>query len=701
MDPGKDNAAYVIDSTLHSYSQILFSENKLLGSVILLASFIHPFAGMNGLLGALSTNLFAHILGHSRREIRVGIFGFNGVLFGMALSLYSGVRDVQIVAFVVLFSILLTAIKASAAAFFQKYSLPFLSAPFVLLTWIVILTGTVDVGSPGYLAGEQFQGYSFSYLSIIFLKNIGLVIFSPDVISGMLIITGLLFFSRTMLLIAVLSFSAIIGFGFIFPQYNQFIVENGFNAILASLAIGGIFFVPGLKSLSMAVIASVFTVIIGNIISGRGFLSAYHIPVLTAPFNIVTILFIYSMQQNVSEAGLYRIYIPGSPEENYKRFLRESEVYGKVDRGLILPFMGWWFVSQGINGRHTHKGIYQWGIDFIVTDKNGKPYKGSGNELDEHYCYDMPVTAPGDGVVYAVESSTSDNPVTKTNLDYSWGNHVIIKHNPSLFSVLCHFGQQKVSVHTNHIVKKGEHIGNVGSSGLAPYPHLHVQFQSSGSIGNPTIPVHFSDFLIKNEDHYEYVPIGIPEERHIAMNVPVDINIKDALGFELGQKNEYEIMINGQKQTEVWHYDMDSTGVLYMESSLHKDRLYYLKNKRAVSFYTYTGRKDCGLFILSLAIDKIPYCADEKLRWQKKIPYFEILTGFRSLLWESVIPYIKCNYMNATHTFQARGSRFVLSSSISMNGRDRIAKRSIVFHNGLSEIKYEARGKVINMKRIA
>ena len=68
-----------------------------------------------------------------------------------------------------------------------------------------------------------------------------------------------------------------------------------------------------------------------------------------------------------------------------------------------------------------------------------------------------------------------------------------------------------------------------------------------------------------------------------------------------------------------------------MESSLHYDRLFFLKNERSVSFYKYTGRKNCGLYILGLALDKIPFVADDMLRWQKKVPYFEILTGIKAL----------------------------------------------------------------------
>ncbi len=354
---------------------------------------------------------------------------------------------------------------------------------------------------------------------------------------------------------------------------------------------------------------------------------------------------------------------------------------------------------KGVDGRHTHKGIYKWGVDFIVTDKNRKPYKDSGNDLDEHYCYNMPVTSPGDGVVYAVESFTPDNPVTKTNLDYSWGNYAIIQHNPSLFSILCHLGQQRVSVNTNDIIKKGEHIGHVGSSGLAPYPHLHVQFQSSGVAGASTVPVHFSDYLVKNKDYDEYVPLGMPEEKQVVSNLPADSHVRDAIGIELGHSNTYELRKNGKKYTEVWNCDMDSLGILFIESSLYKDRLFFLQSERSISFCQYAGRKDSGLYMLSLALDKIPYYADRRLQWQKHIPYFQTVTGVKSFLWETVLPYVKRDYILATHTFKAVGSRFVLTSDL-VAGKKLLAKRSILFDHGLAELKYKTKDKVISLEKI-
>ena len=93
--------SFFLDTILHSYSQILFSENKGFGAALLLSSFIHPYSGVNGLLGALCINFFAYILGYGRTRIRAGVFGFNGILFGMALSLYNRASEIQNIWFVI------------------------------------------------------------------------------------------------------------------------------------------------------------------------------------------------------------------------------------------------------------------------------------------------------------------------------------------------------------------------------------------------------------------------------------------------------------------------------------------------------------------------------------------------------------------------------------------------------------------------
>lgn len=690
--------SFFIDTLLHSYSQILFSENKGFGAVLLLSTFIHPYSGVNGLIGALCINFFAYILGYSRSRIRAGVFGFNGILFGMTVALFNRGSEIQNGLFVIIFSILLLVITVWVTGVFQKKSLPFLSLPYVIMTWIIIL---LNRGPGTYMMLQPVvtpDGYTLKFLAITYLNNMGHIIFSPNMISGFFIVAALLLYSRIMFLISILSFTAIVCFSFLLPQYQSFVINEGFNPILSAIAIGGIFFAPGPLSLIMAIIASLFTVTIGDIMIR--YLSFYHLSSLTLSFNTVTLLFIYAMQHNYLEAGLFRIYIPGTPEANYKRFLNKQNKFGIIDQNFILPFMGWWFVSQGVGGKHTHKGIYKWGLDFIVTDKNLCPYQDDGTRLEDHFCFNKPVTSPGNGLVCAIESSIPDNPVTSTNLDNSWGNYVILKHNHALFSILCHLGQKKIIPYPYSIIKTGDYIGNVGSSGLAPYPHLHIQFQTSEFAGAPTVAVHFSDYLVRQKDQDEYIPLGIPGEQQVVSNIPIDKNLKDMIGFELGKTTAYELITNSKTRQESWTCDMESKGILFIESSLNGDRLLFLRNERSVSFIDYIGKKNSGLYLLSLAIDKIPFYTSERLIWYKSIPYSDVLSGFKAYFWEPVLPFLKNNFIRSAHGFKSVDNKLELYSEIYKNNKALIAQRWITFDKGLKTLFFTSGSNKIHLNRI-
>ncbi|MBI5682648.1 MAG: urea transporter [Deltaproteobacteria bacterium] len=684
---------FFIDTVLYSYSQILFAKNRFVGLFILSSTFVHPSIAVNALLSCIFANSFALGLGINRLEIRAGLYGFNAVLLGMSMTLYMGIRGMQAIVYILLFSSLLTVVTGTLSVFLKRFSLPYMSIPFVLVTWLAILAGDGAGNTKNYII--------FTYPEIeTFLTNIGYIIFSPNSLSGILVLGGLFLYSRLMGIVVIISYLACIAFVSIFPAYSLFMTAGGFNAILTSIAVAGIFFVLSAKSLFIGIIASVFTVITGSAFSS--ILLNYGLPVLTIPFNLVTLLTLYMMDRCVWHNDLRRVQIPESPEGNVMTSIRQKEG-GRInlltDRRLSLPFMGWWFVSQSVDGVHTHKGIFRYGLDFVVPGKNGKPYSNTGEGLNEHYCYDMPVIASADGIVAAVVSSVTDNPVASTNLQYNWGNYVIIQHCPDFFSVAAHLRQKGITVNIGQVVKKGQTVGYAGSSGLSPYPHLHIQFQPAVSMWSPTLPPHFSDFLVRHKDYDEYITVGIPSEQQTVMNLPADNSVREAIGFELREKSRYELNFNNKVFFEDWLFDMDSDGLLFIESSLHKDRLYFIKGDTSISFLRYSGTRKSGLFILSLGIDKIPFYVDDRMKFQRTTPYLDIITGIRAYLFDIIIPFYKGLRFFITHTFKAGVNEYLLTSRI--NGRTMdIAERTIVFERGVKEIIFKSRHINCIMKRV-
>ena len=78
-------------STLTAYSSVLFNANPYFGFFIFLSTLFNPSAAFTGLLGILFSNLLALFLGVNEERIKKGLYGFNGLLVGLSVSLYHNV----------------------------------------------------------------------------------------------------------------------------------------------------------------------------------------------------------------------------------------------------------------------------------------------------------------------------------------------------------------------------------------------------------------------------------------------------------------------------------------------------------------------------------------------------------------------------------------------------------------------------------
>ena len=65
----------------------------------------------------------------------------------------------------------------------------------------------------------------------------------------------------------------------------------------------------------------------------------------------------------------------------------------------------------------------------------------------------------------------------------SFGNYIVIKHTESQSSVYAHL--QNSVIKNGDIVKKGQVIGYIGSTGRSTGPHLHYEVRINGTPVNP------------------------------------------------------------------------------------------------------------------------------------------------------------------------------------------------------------------------
>ena len=90
------NAVRFIDSNLRGVGQVMFQDNPLSGALFLAAIAWGSFAAgvpqvlVGGVIAVVTATLTAHWLRVDRTSLHAGLYGFNGVLVGLALATFIG-----------------------------------------------------------------------------------------------------------------------------------------------------------------------------------------------------------------------------------------------------------------------------------------------------------------------------------------------------------------------------------------------------------------------------------------------------------------------------------------------------------------------------------------------------------------------------------------------------------------------------------
>lgn len=129
-------------------------------------------------------------------------------------------------------------------------------------------------------------------------------------------------------------------------------------------------------------------------------------------------------------------------------------------------------VSQGFNGRYTHKGSSKYAIDFVMN-KGTRIYAARG------------------GVVVKIKYDSNRGGKSKTYMRDA--NHIIIMHNDGTFAIYNHLMRYGVSVNVGDKVKKGYPIGYSGNTGYSSGPHLHFAvFKATSPYKIDTLYIRFA-----------------------------------------------------------------------------------------------------------------------------------------------------------------------------------------------------------------
>ncbi len=662
----------IIDSTLFSYSQIFFSNRRWFGFLILLATFLIPIHGSIILFSTLVTNLTALIFGYEQKKIREGFYGFNGLLFGAALSFFFKPNE-YFLSILLIFLIINFFINTAVENYFTfAFNLPGLSLPFLISFYLfVVFNRSLNFFEPKSMYFQSIHYLSYLPNEInVFLQNLSLLILQNSVLAGLIIIIAILMYSRIMFLLAILGYilSLVILSLFNIHISTQTGILISINSIIVSIALGGSLVIPSNRSIIIStigvIIVSIFTIILNAIFQ------KVNLSVFVLPFNLTVFLIIYSLKFREDAGEIVLLYFkPGSPEENYyyhKNRKARFEKYKFIN--VSLPFNGEWTVYQGIDGEFTHKEDWKYAYDFVIKDEEGKSYDGNGLNIEDYHCYNLPVVAPYKGKVVRVVDGIEENEIGKINIKQNWGNTIVIDHGQGLFSAVSHLKKYSIRVKEGDEIEKGDILGNCGNSGRSPEPHLHFQFQKNDKIGAMTLKFPFGHYLVNYGDHYELKSYDFPLKDEKIQRLEVNQKIKEAFKFEFGDKFEIELKKDDKLINEIWEVKIDPFNIPYIESSTGSYATFF-SDDELFYFTSYVGKKKDALFHFYLAAIQIPFISMTKVKWSDSYP-ISMLTKFPVMILSDIL-ILFYNPFNAIGIFsidEDSSGNFVFQNNIRFSG---------------------------------
>ncbi len=667
----KNNLKIQGEGFLNSYSQIFFSDHRWLAFGLLLVSFLDPYAGMAGALSVIISNLTAQSLGFYSFYIRKGFYGYNSLLVGLGFGLtFSQGPAFYLLIFVAALLTLLFTIAIQGILF--KYGLPYLSIPFLLGIWLILLASgefsalglsergiytfneLFAIGGKSLIDGVEWFDSLIRDQSIrTYLFSMGAIFFQYNLLAGILIALGLLIYSRIAFTLSLFGFYlawffykfigadiSVLGYSFI-----------GFNYILTSIALGGFFIIPSRWSYLWLIWLLPLVIVVT--VSLQQLFAVFRLGVYALPFNIVVITFLYVLK--IREKPGHRLVETTiqqfSPEKNlYYLKVTNDRFFSAGEVPVSLPVMGEWTISQAFHGEHTHKGEWAHAFDLVMTGTNGEQFRGEGLIARDYYCYEKPVVAAADGTVADLTDGVPDNLIGDNNIRQNWGNSVVLHHSGHLFSQVSHLKPGSIKVKKGDSVKKGELIGLCGNSGRSPYPHLHFQVQATPHIGSKTLRYPLSNYLLNKNGEIILKTHSVPQKDEKITSIQNHPLFEKAFHFLPGRKLNFEIAghpLKWLQGSHTWEIKTDEYNNSYVECLRTGAVAYFYNNGNIHYFTNFIGTRKSLLYFFYLGFYKVLTGFYPGLTIEDTLPPNKVYGNLKLILQDFVAPfhiYLKARY---------------------------------------------------------
>ncbi|MFH0295750.1 urea transporter [Bradyrhizobium sp. 31Argb] len=300
-----------LDINLRSIGQVMFQNNPLTGILFLaaIAWGSHaagvPRVAIAGIVAVVVANLTAQWLHVDNEPLYSGLYGYNAVLVGLALATFLSPSALMWV-YVVLGASVSVIVMLGTANAVKPWGVSSLTFPFVLTTWLLLLatygfSGLVGTALPSGNVITAFQPYEASPLKLIdlfqgVLQSISQVFLKASAVAALLLLAGLAVNSLTAAAFALAGAILAVLVAHLFGAESDLITGGllGFSPVLTAIALGTVFYRPSWRVAIYAMLGTLFTVIAQAALNVA--LTPFAIPALTAPFVLVTWIFLLPRQ---------------------------------------------------------------------------------------------------------------------------------------------------------------------------------------------------------------------------------------------------------------------------------------------------------------------------------------------------------------------------------------------------------------------
>ncbi|NNK78179.1 MAG: peptidoglycan DD-metalloendopeptidase family protein [Litoreibacter sp.] len=625
-----DAWAFLVEAYLNPAAAICLAHSPWVGLGLWLVLFQQPLLAMVGVMALSVIELFS-----IWRQRRTAGSGFslperaNALLSALAGSWIflpanqpPAVTAIMI-AGTVMSGLLFTFLAKDLVA---KSRLPALVWPYCVIAFTLFtIFPDAPVRSLEYFQWPSFQTGGPLALGETFLRSLGVFLFSPWPLSGIVIFTVLMAWSPALVLAGMAGWlsGAAVSWLLVMASAPVLWAATSYNFFLSGAALGAVFFVPDLRGLFFAVIGGALAALIAALMQVLFQYSA--VSFLPIPFAITLYFGLVVLSAAPFGRPEDRI-VEWAAKPEHSRIARDwlEARWGAAGTPLLgVPLQGPVEITQGFDDALSHRGAWRHALDFQ------RPVPKGGDEALRPSAWGEPVFSPVLGKVVRVSNDVPDNPLGTANFADNWGNHVIVEADKGCHVLVGHMMQNSVSVAPGQKVGYATQLGLVGNSGRSTLPHLHLHAQKGEAAGAPTRDFRLANYFSWADDTLfttQWCASGHVGRGDVVVAAVANPDLRPILAGILPGRGIWTVSGQGNEAAR-----LGSGGPIVLETALTENGNYAIRQDRdawMVLALDFDGlrlnalRAPAGSLVALLAMcqSTVPFAAFAGLTWEDWLP---------------------------------------------------------------------------------